>query len=420
MNVSPRRRVLFVAENITLAQLVRLVVLARALDRTRYEIHFASSEFPALVFGDEDWRRWPLYTLEPRRVWKTLEKGRKLYDEKTLERYVTADLDVMDQVKPDLVVGDLRWSLAVSAPLRQVPYAALINAYWSPYTTRPGFPMPDHPLVNLFGETLAAQHFHKALPFVFRHFAKPLNRVRARHGLPEVGSLQDVLCFGDAVLFPDTPALVPTRGSPAHHHYLGPVLWAPAGRLPDGWGEDAARPPVYVTLGSSGHTRVLPRVIEALGGLAVDVLLATAGRVDWSGRPLPSNVRMADFVPGDAATRRARLVITNGGSTSGYQALAAGTPVVGVAHNFDQYLAMDAIERAGAGVTVRAGRLRASALAAAVSRVLHDPRFAGAARVVAVDFAAHDAGRRFAEIVDALISAKQGAADGQSVTATST
>ena len=45
VRVSSRRRVLFVAENVTLAQCVRLVTLARALDPQAYEVHFASSEF---------------------------------------------------------------------------------------------------------------------------------------------------------------------------------------------------------------------------------------------------------------------------------------------------------------------------------------------------------------------------------------
>ena len=38
-----RRRILFVAEAVTLAQVVRLVTLARALDPARYDVHFASA-----------------------------------------------------------------------------------------------------------------------------------------------------------------------------------------------------------------------------------------------------------------------------------------------------------------------------------------------------------------------------------------
>src|SRR5689334_8845456 len=46
--VNDRRRILFVTENVTLAQCVRLVTLACALDPERYEVHFACSDLPAL------------------------------------------------------------------------------------------------------------------------------------------------------------------------------------------------------------------------------------------------------------------------------------------------------------------------------------------------------------------------------------
>jgi hypothetical protein len=45
------KRVLFVAEAVSLAQVVRLVSLARALDARRYQVHFASARFDDLVFG---------------------------------------------------------------------------------------------------------------------------------------------------------------------------------------------------------------------------------------------------------------------------------------------------------------------------------------------------------------------------------
>ncbi len=152
----------------------------------------------------------------------------------------------------------MRLSLAISAPVEKVPYAALINAYWSPFAERDGFPLPEHPIVKLLGVALAERHFPRALPAVFRHFARPFNRLRLRHGLEAIGTLPEVLTFSDLTLFPDVPALVPTRDSPAHHRYLGYVPWAPPVPLPDWWGRlHPERPTVYVTLGSSGRVQRL-------------------------------------------------------------------------------------------------------------------------------------------------------------------
>lgn len=48
---------------------------------------------------------------------------------RTLRKYVEADLRVLDEIAPDLVVGDLRISLSVSARLAGIPYIAIANAY---------------------------------------------------------------------------------------------------------------------------------------------------------------------------------------------------------------------------------------------------------------------------------------------------
>jgi len=45
-----RKKILFVSERVTLAQVVRLVSLARAVDPRVYELHFASARFDDLVF----------------------------------------------------------------------------------------------------------------------------------------------------------------------------------------------------------------------------------------------------------------------------------------------------------------------------------------------------------------------------------
>src|SRR6188768_463859 len=257
-----RRRILFVTENITLAQVVRLATLAEALPREQYEVHFACSDFDPLVFHDLTFQRWPLYTIDREQGFKALAKGERLYDVKTLERYVADELRVLDEVKPDVVVGDFRLSLAVSAALRGVHCGSLINAYWSPWAVREKWPVPDHPIVRLVGVERAEKYFPQALPKVFGHFAAPLNAVRKRHGLPEFESLSHQLCFGDSVLYPDIPELCPlSPEAPASQHFLGAIQWSPRVAAPRLLG-DPALPLVYVTLGSSGDMAALPVVLD--------------------------------------------------------------------------------------------------------------------------------------------------------------
>ncbi|HMJ12025.1 MAG TPA: nucleotide disphospho-sugar-binding domain-containing protein [Polyangiaceae bacterium] len=395
-----RMRILFVSENVTLAQVVRLVTLARALDPEQFEIHFACSEFPALCFSGTAFTQHVLYTLEPRAIDKALRSGRRLYERSTLERYVKADLELLARVKPALVVSDLRLSLTISAPLHGVRHAALINAYWSPSAARDGFPLPEHPIVRLLGEKIAARYFPKALPTVFRYFAEPVNRLRKQYGLSPIGDLLAVLDHADFILYPDIPELTPVTHTSARHVFLGPVLWSPAATLPPEWTQanaHAERTPVYATLGSSGDVSVLPTVVRALGRLPLSVLLATARRAELHG--LPPNIRRVDFAPGDEAARRSAFVITNGGSSSGYQALAEGTPVLGIPFNLDQYLAMDAIAKAGAGVLLRAGSLTERKLEDAVQKLLAGTHYREAAARIAARMKSTDSADSFRNFV---------------------
>jgi UDP:flavonoid glycosyltransferase YjiC (YdhE family) len=393
------KRILFIAEAVTLAQVVRLVALARALDPARYEIHFASARFDELVFRGTDFVRHQIWSLSPATIDARVARGQRLYGRRTLAAYVREERALLQAVRPSLVVGDLRLSLAISAPLEKVPYAALINAYWSPFAERDGFPLPEHPIVKLLGVPIAERYFGRALPFVFRHFARPVNWLRRRHGLPDLGTLPEILTFADHTLFADIPSIVPTRGLPAHQRYVGYVPWSPVVPLPDWWNHlDPKRPTIYATLGSSGHLRCLPAVLAATGSLGCQVLLATAGRVPPCA--LPAHVFAAEYLPGHLAARRADVVISNGGSTTGYQALAEGRPVLGIPFNLDQYLASQAIVRSGAGLIVRAGLADAGSVQSTLARLLDERSFGTQATALAADLGRSTAPTAFAGMVE--------------------
>jgi UDP:flavonoid glycosyltransferase YjiC (YdhE family) len=236
------------------------------------------------------------------------------------------------------------------------------------------------------------------MPHVFRHFAAPLNAVRASYKLAPVGSLLELLCHGDYTLYPDEPTLTPVRNAPSSHRFLGPVLWEPVVPAQPLVFPDPGRPLVYGTLGSSGQVNLLPVLVEALAALPVNAILATADRAQLS--DLPSNVITRGFVSGSEMARQATVVVSNGGSTTGYQALNEGTPVVGIPSNFDQYLSSQAIVSAGAGVEVKARQANAATLRGAILRALLDDELRRAARHLAGRFAATDSARTFREWVE--------------------
>jgi len=397
------KRILFVVENTTLSQVVRLLVLARALDQQQYEVHFAASAFDPKIFSRTAFQQWQLFTMDKKAFLSSAQKGKSFYTEKLLRRYVDADIQLIQAVKPDIIIGDARFSLAVSAPVCQVQYAALINAYWSPFAVRDSFPMPDHPLVWLLGEKLAARYFPQALPAIFARFAQPLNRARQQFGLPPVGSLLEMLTWGNYTLYPDPVELIPLTDNPDTHIFLGPILWSPDMELPAWWNDiDLSRPLIYVNMGSSGKVKLLPTIVKGLRDLPVTVVAATAGR--WDTTIQQEHVYSCEFVPGDIAARRSALVICSGGASTAYQALYEGVPVLGIPTHFDQYLAMTAIEKAGCGILLRGGSLTAEKVRQAVSMILEASSYREAAQRMKHVFSQYNAADRFSSFLEKAVS----------------
>ena len=393
-----RKRILFVAEAVTLAHVTRPLVLARSLDPARYEVHFACAERFPFVFKDESFRRWPIESIPTGQFLEALASGRQLYDYQTLAAYAQADRALLEEVSPDLVVGDYRLSLAVSAPIASIPYAAIINAHWSPYARR-RYPMPDLPMVRFLGLRLSELLFQALQPAALKWHARPLNRLRREQGLAPFPDVVSANTWGDHVLYADVPGLVPVFNQPGNHHYLGPILWSPHGSRPEWW--DALpddRSCVYVGVGTSGRADILGQILGALAGLPVNVIMATAGRAQPDS--LPDNVWVSDYLPGEEAAARSALVICNGGSGTVSQALNAGVPILGLPTNMDQYLIMSYIEEAGAGIGLRADRATEKGIGTAVESLLSDDMYHHSARALAKEYRQYNAVERFGKLLD--------------------
>ena len=392
------------AEAVTLAHVVRPLVLAQALDAEQYDIHFAADDRYDFVFENSPVRRgYRLATISSQQFLDALAAGARLYQPATLDQYVAADRELIQRVQPDLVVGDFRLSLAVSAPLCKVPYATITNAYWSPYSTRRWMPLPEHAIERMFGAKLGSALFRLVQPLVFRYHALPVNRLRRRWGLSGLGDLRGAYTHADYTWYADISAIAPTHALPGNHRYLGPVLWSPPADLPAWWGElSTDKPIIYASLGSSGNTRVLPELLRAVESLPVTMVLATAGRIPSAG--FPENVLAAEYVPGELAAARAAVVVCNGGSPSVYQALSHGAPVLGIPSNMDQHLAMEPVDRLGAGILVRSRRASAACLGSALQRLLYDPSFKAGACGLQEEIRRMDAGPRFRELVAGILT----------------
>ena len=394
-------KVLFFAEDVTLAHFGRMAALASALDPTEFDVVMACGPQFRRLLPQGALRLAPLRSTLTAEFNRRLANDEPVFSQETLERYLSEDLALMGHEKPDVVVGDFRLSLGISAELAGIPSIAVTNGCWSPYSTLP-FPVPEHAAVRLLGVPAAKGILSLAGPlFLRRHFAA-FNEVRGSLGLAPVESLQQFYTLADLTLYPDSPTLAPTRALPSNHRYLGPVLWEPAVPLPTWWNElPEDRPVIYLSSGSSGETTLASVALRALADLPVTVVTAAGAAGVTS---VPSNARVAPYLPGIAAAHRASLVISNGGNGTLYQALTGGVPVLGVPSNADQYLCMESLVATGAGRLIRAGHFSEEALRQEVTNMLGGG-FTAAAKTHQRELAQFDSSQRFtASLRDLLAS----------------
>lgn len=392
-------RILFVAEAVTLAHVARPVTLAQGLDGQHFDVHLAHHPRYRELLGELSLVEHEIHSISPQQFMRALSAGSPLYDLPTLEGYVEEDLELIARVKPDIVVGDFRLSLAVSAAIAGVTYVTLSNAYWSPFSIQK-YTVPELPLTQALGVALGQWLFAVGRPLAFALHCLPMHRLRRRYGLPSLGfNLRRVYTHADYTLYADIPELYRLQNMPPNHRFIGPVIWSPADPPPDWWGDlPEGIPVVYVTLGSSGKASLLPELVTALGAVAVTALVSSAGA------PLPEsapdNVYLASYLPGEDAVKRASLVICNGGSPSTHQALAHGVPVIGLASNLDQYLNMAAIVNAGAGRLLRAGTCTSQQLVDCINSMLSDSASRVAAKRLSARFGDYRAVQGFASIIN--------------------
>jgi UDP:flavonoid glycosyltransferase YjiC (YdhE family) len=400
----PRRRILFLAEGATMTHFVRPLVLADSLDTTCYEIHFYAPPRFSEYLRNKSFVVGELASMPGEQFLANIGKGAPLFPADVLRGYVKQERELFASIRPDLVIGDMRLSLPVSARLDGVLHAVIVNAYWSPYTRRRSI-LPSLPLTRVIPPRLLSPVYKLTERLAYAVHVGPMNRVRKEFGVPPLPpDVRAMYTEGSYVLYADIPEFVPATNLPKTHRYVGICRWTPATAKPGWWDRMRAdpRPKVFISLGSSGPLRVLPGLLRVLEKMPVAVLLST------SGREMPAvaaGVYVADLLPFTETASESSVVVSHGGSGGLYPAIAAGTPVLGIPSNADQHLSTAVLEESGAGLGVRVEEASEKRLRAALERLLFQPQYCAAAQKWAGVYARYDSGVLFREFVAEVLNA---------------
>jgi MGT family glycosyltransferase len=397
--MSRPRTIAIFADGGFLAHTTRAFEVGRALQRCYgHRVVFCIEGPYARIPREAGYEVRPVYTVD-REVTMRLARRAGLCDPRwwrdECERSVASDLDAIRELRPDLVIGDMHWSLCTSARAAGIPYVAITNGAWTRHYAERIEPPAGHFSTRILGERLSRAAFPAIKRALVWYWALGYRRVRRRLGLAPVRSLFDLI-EGDVTLLADIPEFMPlTPAAPARFRHVGPILWEPD--LPEpAWLAhlDPKRPTLYFTLGSTGDAQFFEEAIRVFGGTEYQVLITTGGLASLG--DVPPNVFVAEYAPGKALLERSHAVVSHGGNGTIYQALSCGVPVIGFPSIFDQELNLQRVCALGAGRRLWRSAYDGASLRRVVEEVLADEACRARCQALARRIAAMDGRRRAA------------------------
>lgn len=386
--------VLFLVESISVCHLARPLVVAETLRRRGVDVVFAAGDNHRAWIEEKGFRAETIPVLQAKAVYGRLRQMKPTYHADEIEAYLAADLPLVRDLNPRLILFDMRMTAPLIGQKLGIPTVSITNGIYSPFFREPKstphllrnrWHLPQGLLDAAYGSPLGRM----LEPIFERPFAKPIDEVYRRHGGRPLGRFSRYLSAGDVCLIADLPRLAPLHQAPPSQVHIGPCLWDPpasiGGRkiiVP----KDA--PSVYMSLGTSvfPQSLVVPCVQSLING-GYRVVLQT-GHDAPAGLPDHPRLQVYDFVSNLDVLRQVDVLISHGGVSTGYEALSCGVPVIGIPSFSDQQWNSDRVTAAGAGLTLNPALVTPSRLLAAVNRLRDEALFRIAAKQIGDEIAA--------------------------------
>ncbi|MEU6720358.1 nucleotide disphospho-sugar-binding domain-containing protein [Nonomuraea sp. NPDC046802] len=202
----------------------------------------------------------------------------------------------------------------------------------------------------------------------------------------------------------------PRDDLPSSFHFVGPLPQASVGAFerPSWWEElSDGRPVVVVTQGTFANVDLEELVIPTVRVLGdSDALVVAATARQGGGMEMrnlmgsvPSNARLADFIPFDLLLPFADVLVTNGGYGGVHTALQHGVPLIVGGATEDKPLIAALVAWSGSGVNLGTARPDDATLHTAVNAVLSTPSYRTRAQELRADFTRFDALESISELV---------------------
>lgn len=398
-----KKKILFMSESVTMSHLIRPLRIASFLSSDQYEIHFAATKFSN--FLQNELKNFKTYQIQngvsEKKFLSAIAHGEHPYTESILKAYVEEDLRIIKEIKPDLVIGDMRLSLKISAKLAHIPYLNITNSTWDSSAILPVL-VPELPVVKFFGVKLSQLVYSYIKQDVLSKLAKPFNETAKKFGVAAFGSYYDVLTSGDYTAYVDLKSLVKRSSYKPNKINVGALLYSmTANSAVNPVQKKKAKQRVVISLGSSGPNKYLQKIVNTLAEQDIELVVATSG----SDITLPQgkDVIAASYLPLDQVLADADLFIFNGGSGSGYLGLSHGVPLLCIPSNIDQHQFSHAVAEKGAAGVIRSDKLSMKKLKLMVNEMLNNLKIKSAARAIAIEMSEENPVKEIEKLIETIL-----------------
>jgi MGT family glycosyltransferase len=363
-----------------LAHFTRCLEIGKALQINGFNVIFAGPK-KYIEFLKDRYETHHIFDFNPEYIIACLKETTLYFHSvKTLSDFLEAELKLYEEVKPDIVLTDSRFSCKISCKIARIPLVSLTSASWTSCSKLRRTLPEKHLFYKMINRFFSKDKTEKIisifLPYLTKFYSdvclRPYNYFLRKHKIKRLSRIEEIW-EGDLTLLCDIPEISPVSYLPPNFYYIGPIFWEEELPLPDWWNEiDKNKKTIYLTMGSSGDSSLFKRIVELLEETPFNIIISTGEIIKKDELKDRKNIFVESYLPGAKVMEISDVVIFHGGSGTSYQALSYGVPLIGIPSHFEQEWNINRLVELGAGIKLSERELNRENLRKAIDEILNN------------------------------------------------
>ncbi len=355
-----KKKVLIFPYSNQLGTTIPSITLANLLIDNGFEVEFASKGKYSFVIKEKGFVLHDVPEISYMHYRKYLDQNRMDYYEKHLVRLmVDYEVDMINELKPDIVVGHNRPSLYISTKLTKKPFVSMTVASLTNYYDQRIYIPENHPLNKIIPLVDVNSLVPAIVPKIvynitMKRFAKGFNEVLKEYNLSKVKSYLD-LNEGDITLLIETWGLVGLKKLPSNFYFLEQDTESGFGEKPAWYSsvqklKEGGKKIIGISMGSSSfeaYPLVLKDLVEFVLSQKDEYILVSNHCGLEKEYTNSNNIYIERFIPPLDLMNLVDIVITHGGKNTLNEAVLAKKMIIGIPEQAEQLWNIKYMEKLG-------------------------------------------------------------------------